>query len=269
VPQSSTDAASPVNNGGGQAGSAVQQDAPLVVECVETFLTGSRRPAYAGRARPQAEPPRDSCLRPTARRPGHLRAQRRRKGRAGPDDGLAAGQRRGEPGNAGSASIQAASPGWRCREGRRARRRQSGPAPTLHGGARCSGAARAAKRALPTYPGRGPRRARPGGHGAERRAGRDLSRRRAAYGPLAMPDPNPGRTPSKARSTALIAPYPKGPEWYIPLTATLTATGVDNNALPWISADRVDYRSPAKTQPEGRRLPHVLCGGRWHTGPRA
>ncbi|GLW72115.1 hypothetical protein Kpho02_44140 [Kitasatospora phosalacinea] len=55
--------------------------------------------------------------------------------------------------------------------------------------------------------------------------------------PLTMPDPNPGRTPAKARSTALTATR-HNPQWCRPLTATLTATGADNNALPRTLTDR-------------------------------
>ena len=63
---------------------------------------------------------------------------------------------------------------------------------------------RSAPWALPTSPGRGPRRARPGGHSFKFRAGSRPARVAGpAYGPLTMPDPNPGRTPAKPHSTAL------------------------------------------------------------------
>lgn len=56
-----------------------------------------------------------------------------------------------------------------------------------------------ASTALPTCSGRDPRRARPGGHSIKFRAGAQPARvARPAYGPLAMPGPNPNRTPAKA-----------------------------------------------------------------------
>jgi hypothetical protein len=52
--------------------------------------------------------------------------------------------------------------------------------------------------ALPTYPVRDPRRARSGGHSDTLRSGpKTCPSCRRAYGPLPMPDPSPGRPPTK------------------------------------------------------------------------
>lgn len=136
----------------------------------------SRRPAGAGRAR-HGRPPGPLSAPPPRGRP----ATRPR------NDSAADDQKREEartfPHGEGQADAEAAKGIGRCVACRWGR---------------------SAPRALPTCSGRGPRRARPGGHSFKFRAGSKPARvRRPAYGPLTMPDPNPNRTPAKAHSAAL------------------------------------------------------------------
>ncbi|GGU93415.1 hypothetical protein GCM10010498_60670 [Streptomyces cavourensis] len=120
-------------------------------------------------------------------------ARSRLRHRGPASDQAAQRQRSGRPEAQGKPDAPAQrTPGRRRRDGREL------------AGAKARRWGRSAPWALPTSPGRGPRRARPGGHSFKFRAGSQPARVAGpAYGPLTMPDPNPGRTPAKAHSTAL------------------------------------------------------------------